>query len=58
MDIEPSSNEALKNLSKVKHILKEFIGLPLTLEYRAGLGEVLDLLDTTEEILAKGSCHE
>jgi len=50
----PSHNEALKNVCKVKEILKEYIEHPAKLSGFEKLITALMLLDKTEEILAKG----
>jgi SpoU rRNA methylase family enzyme len=54
MEIEPSHNEALKNVCKVKEILKECISIGQSLAIFESLETAIKLLDKTEEILAKG----
>jgi hypothetical protein len=51
MEIEPSHNEALKNVCKVKEMLKHYIEIRIGFEI---ILDCLELLDKTEEILAKG----
>jgi hypothetical protein len=49
----PSHNEALKNVCKVKEILREYIDHPVQAAFEK-LMTAFVLLDKTEEILAKG----
>jgi hypothetical protein len=47
------SESAITNVCKVKNILREYLELPLEKEYKDLLSHALELLDETEEILAK-----
>ncbi len=53
MEIDPSHNDALKNVCKVKEMLKNFTSM-MTIQYRHSLDDAIELLEKTEEILAKG----
>jgi hypothetical protein len=54
MEIDPSHNDALKNVCKVKEILKECLVMEEKLLLFVAIENVIDLLDKTEEILTKG----
>ncbi len=54
MEIDPSHNDALKNVCKVKEILKECSEWPCDASLHNLIIDAFELIDKTEEILAKG----
>ena len=54
MEIEPSHNEALKNVCKAKEILKECLVIEDNHLLFVAIENIIELMEKTEEILAKG----